>query len=107
MAQKVNIILVDDIDGSEAEETVPFALDGEKYAIDLNAKNAKKLRDAIAPYVAHARKETSVRGRRRSSRRSGGVSTADVRAWARDNGYRVSERGRISAEVQQAFEAAH
>jgi len=64
MAQKVNIVLVDDIDQSEAEETVSFALDGKEYAIDLNSKNAGKLRDALAPYVAHARPVSGRSGRR-------------------------------------------
>ncbi|MGN6251198.1 MAG: histone-like nucleoid-structuring protein Lsr2 [Marmoricola sp.] len=111
MAQKVNIVLVDDLDGSEAEETVVFALDGREYAIDLNAENAAKLRDAFAPYVAHARREGApARGSRRGRARSsaaGGATAAEIRAWARDNGHDVPERGRVSAEVREAYEAAH
>jgi hypothetical protein len=103
MAQKVNIVLVDDIDGSEAEETVSFALDGKEYEIDLSAKNAAKLRDAIAPYVGHARKAA---GRRRG-RTGAGPSPADIRAWARDNGFTVPDRGRVSSEVREAYLAAH
>lgn len=113
MAQKIQVILVDDIDGGTAEETVSFALDGVSYEIDLSSKNAKKLRDALAPYVAEARKSRSG-GRRRTSgaggasrRRGGGGGAAEIRAWARDNGYEVSERGRVSEEVRSAYEAAH
>ena len=115
MAQKVNIVLVDDIDGSEAAETVSFALDGTSYEIDLNEGNATSLREALSGFVGHARK-VSGGGSRRSgggSRRSGGSSTGSssntraVREWARSNGYDVSERGRISADVQQAYDAAH
>jgi hypothetical protein len=108
MAQKVNIILVDDIDGSEAAEAVSFALDGKEYAIDLNAKNAQKLRDALAPYVAHARRESgrSRRGRSTPAAR-GGSTAAEIRAWARDNGYKVPDRGRVAADVKAAYEKAH
>ena len=68
MAQRVNIVLVDDIDQSDAEETVTFGLDGKEYAIDLNAKNARKLRDALAPYVAHGRPVSSRGGRRSAAK---------------------------------------
>ena len=103
MAQQVNIVLVDDIDGSAADETVSFALDGKEYEIDLSAKNAGKLRDAIAPYVGHARKAAS----RRRGRGANGPSPADIRAWARDNGFDVPDRGRVSSEVRDAYMAAH
>ncbi|HET7683024.1 MAG TPA: Lsr2 family protein [Marmoricola sp.] len=110
MAQKVNIILVDDIDGGDADETVSFALDGKDYEIDLTAQNAQKLRDALAPYVAHARKAAG-RGRRGraagAATSSGGPSPADIRAWARENGMDVPDRGRVSEEVRQAYAAAH
>jgi hypothetical protein len=103
MAQKVNIVLVDDIDGSEAEETVSFALDGREYDIDLSAKNAAKLRDALAPYVGHARRG----GGRKRSRAGVGPSPADIRAWARENGFDVPDRGRVSSQVREAYLAAH
>ena len=106
MAQRVNIVLVDDIDDSDAEETVTFGLDGKEYAIDLNAKNARKLRDALAPYVAHGRSVSS-RGSRRSSAKSSGAAPSEIRAWARDNGMDVPERGRVSAAVREAYAAAH
>jgi hypothetical protein len=115
MAQRVNVVLVDDIDGSEAAETVTFGLDGAQYEIDLSADNADKLREALAPYVGHGRRAG---GRRRSSgggrssgsrtaAASGGPSAADIRAWARENGWDVPERGRVSSEVREAYAAAH
>ena len=109
MAQKVNIVLVDDLDGTEATETVSFALDGSSYEIDLNDANAAALREALGGYVGHARKVTgaSRRGRKASSASSSGSNTKDVREWAKAQGMEVSERGRISADVQQAYDAAH
>lgn len=114
MAQKVQIILEDDIDGGEATETVTFGLDGTSYEIDLNDDNAAALREVLAPYVGHARK---VSGARRGGRRSGGsngsasaaggASAKEIREWARENGHDVPERGRIPGEVRDAFEAAH
>jgi hypothetical protein len=110
MAQKVNIILVDDIDGSEATETISFGLDGTTYEIDLNDKNAAALRDAVAAYVGHARKvgSASRRGRKSAASSSaGGASAREIRDWARSNGHDVPDRGRVSAEVRQAYDAAH
>ncbi|HYN75025.1 MAG TPA: Lsr2 family protein [Candidatus Limnocylindria bacterium] len=108
MAQKVQVVLVDDIDGGSADETVAFALDGVTYEVDLSKKNASRLRDEFAPWVGAARKVTSTRGRG-SARRRGGRSgdTAAVRAWARENGIAVNERGRISADVLAQYQAAH
>jgi hypothetical protein len=108
MAQKVNIVLVDDLDQSDAEETVSFGLDGKEYAIDLNGKNARSLRDALAPFVAHARPVSSRGGRRSSSKAAAsGAAPSEIRAWARDNGFDVPERGRVAAEVREAYAAAH
>lgn len=117
MAQKVQVVLVDDLDGGEAAETVSFALDGVTYEIDLSTENAARLRDEMAPWVGHARRVggRSGGGRRSSRSRSGSssssgssdVDTAAVREWARQNGHKVSERGRISSEVLEAYRAAH
>lgn len=110
MAQKVHIVLVDDIDESEAEETVNFGLDGKEYAIDLNAGNASALRDALALYVAHARPVGGRTGRRSTSTRAaatGGPAASEIRAWGRENGFDVPERGRVAAEVREAYAAAH
>ncbi|MFB9313121.1 histone-like nucleoid-structuring protein Lsr2 [Nocardioides plantarum] len=108
MAQKVNIVLVDDIDGSEAEETVTFGLDGTTYEIDLNSKNAQALRDSLAGYVGYSRKITASRrsGASRKSAPAGGTSAAEIREWARSNGFEVPERGRIPGNVREAFDAA-
>ena len=109
MAQKVNIVLVDDIDGSEATETVSFGLDGTTYEIDLNDKNAAGLRDALATYVGHGRKVGAAprRGRRPSAAASNGPSAKEIRDWARANGHDVPDRGRVSAEVREAYDKAH
>jgi hypothetical protein len=113
MAQKVQVLLVDDIDGGAADETVTFALDGVSYEIDLTTEHATELRDALGTWVGHARKVggRSTSGRGGSS--SGGASrprrssdAGAVRTWAKENGYEVSERGRISAEIREAYEAA-
>jgi GNAT superfamily N-acetyltransferase len=110
MAKKTVVQLTDDLDGtriSGAGETVKFALDGIGYEIDLSEKNAGRLRDLLQPYVAAARRGHG--GGARSSRSSTPTSTRDaqaIRDWARHNGYEVSERGRISATVLGAYEAA-
>ena len=110
MAQKVNIVLVDDLDGSEATETVIFGLDGTTYEIDLNDDNAAALRDALAPYVGHGRKVSgggARRGRKPAAGSADGVSAKEIRDWARQNGFEVPERGRVSAEVRAAYDNAH
>lgn len=113
MAQRVNVVLVDDIDGSDAAETVSFALDGVDYEIDLSDEHAEELRSAVSLYVGHARRTG---GRRKNGKRAAaappasngaGPSAADIRAWARDNGFDVPERGRVSAEVREAYAAAN
>lgn len=110
MAQKVQVLLVDDIDGGTADETVTFALDGVSYEIDLTTAHAAELRDAFATWVGHARK---VGGRSAGSRGTGAArprrsnDAGAVRAWAKENGFEVSERGRISAEIREAYDAAH
>lgn len=110
MAQRVHIVLEDDIDGSEATETVSFGLDGTNYEMDLNAEHAAELREALAPYIGQARKASARRGRPRG--RSSAASARkhaprEVRDWARAHGYEVTDRGRIPAEIQEAFDAAH
>jgi len=109
MAQKVQIILEDDLDGGEATETVAFGLDGTSYEIDLSDANAAKLRDALAVYIGHGRKVSSRAGRpaRRSSSTTNGHSAREIRDWARSNGHDVPDRGRIPADVKAAFDAAH
>lgn len=111
MAQRVQVILVDDVNGGEATETIEFALDGVSYEIDLNDENAAKLREDLAPWIGQARRSG---GRRQTRRRSGGSASAarsedltKVREWGRENGYKVSSRGRVSQELQDAYAAAH
>jgi len=107
MAQKVHIVLEDDLDGSDATQTVSFGLDGTSYEIDLNDKNAAALRDALATYIGHGRKVSGARRGRRSSSSSGsGSSAKEIRDWARSNGHKVPDRGRIPAQVREAFESA-
>jgi Lsr2 len=112
MAQKVQVLLVDDIDGGTADETVTFALDGVSYEIDLTTDHARELRDGFGHWVGHARKVSGLSvgrpARGGTARRSGGSGDATaIREWARANGRSVSERGRISAEIKAAYGAAH
>lgn len=114
MAQKVHIVLEDDLDGGDATETVEFGLDGTTYEIDLSESNAAALRDAIEVYKSKARKVGSSRrgggGTTRSKQRGSsgnGPAASEIREWARSNGMQVPERGRVSAEVRKAYDAAH
>lgn len=112
VAQKVQILLVDDLDGGKADETVTFAVDGVSYEIDLSEANAGELRTALAAYVQVARKTggraAGRRGARGAAKSAGtGPDTSDVRKWAKENGYEVSERGRVPANIKEAYEKAH
>src|SRR5690349_7004445 len=109
VAQKIQTLFIDDLDGSEAEGTVRFGLDGSEYEIDLNAEHAQALRDALARYVQAARR--AGRGARRPAR-SGRKASADghgsteVREWAKAQGIEVKDRGRVPAELVVKFKAA-
>ena len=105
MAQKVYLRLVDDLDGSVAEGTVRFALDGAEYEIDLNAKHAETLRKALALYVEAARKASGSDERRRMRTGAARERTAQIREWAKVRGYEINERGRIPARIIQEYEA--
>jgi Lsr2 len=114
MAKHTQVILIDDLDGGEANETVTFAIDGTSYEIDLSDGNAKRLREALSPYVGGARRADSgqARGRRRAAGGTGQRAmtrekSAEIRAWAKAHGHPVSERGRIAASIVQAYEEAH
>ncbi len=106
MAQRVQVLLVDDLDGTEAVETVNFGLDGVSYEIDLSSENATTLRDALAAYVGSGRR---IGGRRkgRGNASGAGASPAEVREWAREHGWELSDRGRVPADVRDAYDAAH
>lgn len=118
MAQRVQVQLIDDIDGGTAEETVAFALDGTGYEIDLSSSNADALRDAMQVWVSGARRVAGAKGRRQNhgdqaAARPGRVLTgaaeqnAAVRAWARARGMPVRARGRIPASVTDAYHQAN
>lgn len=106
MAQRVQVTLVDDIDGSDADETLQFGIDGYQYEIDLNDIHAKELREALTRFVEAGRR---VGGRTKSRKKRQVESDTDpaaIRAWARENGHEVTERGRIPATVRDAYYAA-
>lgn len=111
MATVTTVKMVDDIDGSANAATVSFALDNTAYEIDLSAANAQQLRDALAPFIAHAQKSPARRAKRGQVGSSGSQMSRDqlvaVRAWARSNDFEVSDRGRLPAKVLEAFHAAH
>ncbi|MGI5218163.1 histone-like nucleoid-structuring protein Lsr2 [Nocardia sp. CA-290969] len=110
MARKVIVELVDDYDGtSPAEETVTLALDGVTYEIDLSARNAEKLRDIVGEWAAHARRVggRATKGKKPAQAATDSRQTQAIREWARKNGMDVSARGRISADVLEAYKKAH
>jgi hypothetical protein len=108
VAQRVQTLFIDDIDGSEAEGTVGFGLDGTEYEIDLNAKHAEALRKALSRYVVAARRSPSARRSRRSGRQASasGLNSTEVRDWAKTQGIEVKDRGRVPAELIVKFKAA-
>lgn len=117
MAQKVQVLLLDDLDGAEADQTVRFGLDGSSYEIDLSDSNAESLRDVLATYVAHGRKvgraslvgtprATAVKGTRVPARVDR-EQTQAIREWARKNGHPVSDRGRIPSVIIEAYNESH
>jgi hypothetical protein len=109
MVQRTEVHLIDDLDGKEIPagkgETVLFALDGTSYEIDLLAKNAAALRKTLAAYVAAARPVKPLRGARR--RRASEPAAGQIKGWARENGYRVADRGRVPGRIRDAYNAAH
>ena len=113
MAQQVIMTLVDDFDGSAADETVTFALDGRSYEIDLTAEHAKALRENLADYIDHGRRISQRAAKEPATAQRGGRTAVDreqtqaIREWARQNGHEVSDRGRVPKRVVDAFNAAH
>lgn len=104
MAQKVQTLLIDDLDGSEATGTVSFMLDGRNYEIDLNAKHGRALRRALRDYIEHARQTSGSKPARGSSRTK--VDPTRVREWAKAHGIEVKDRGRVPAELIAKYKAA-
>jgi hypothetical protein len=109
MAQRIQAYFIDDIDGSEAEGTVRFGLDGAEYEIDLSTAHAKELRNTLASYIQAARRSAGAGSRRARRERNAPAdrpNSIEVRSWARDQGIEVKDRGRIPAEVVAKFRAA-
>jgi Lsr2 len=117
MAQKIQVLLVDDMDGGTASETVTFGLDGASYEIDLSKENAARLRNTLAEYVGHARKSGRGVGRNggsparaasgRGPARADREQTQAIREWAKKNGFQVKPRGRVPANVIEAYNSAN
>jgi hypothetical protein len=105
MAQKVQVLLEDDLSGGPAEGTIRFGLDGTGYEIDLNAQNASKLRNIFQPYVEGARKTTGTRRRTRPA--TNRERSAEIRIWAKQAGIAVNDRGRIPTDVIAQYDAVH
>lgn len=109
MAQKIQTFFIDDLDGSEAEGTVLFGLDGTQYEIDLSTDHAKELRTALARYIDAGRRVTGSTGRALHNGRktpANGISNTEVRAWAKAHGLEVKDRGRVSADILARYQAA-
>ncbi|ACU85134.1 hypothetical protein Bfae_12910 [Brachybacterium faecium DSM 4810] len=107
MARKTYVELIDDLSGEKADETVSFALDGVAYEIDLSEANATKLRDELGTWVEKSRRVGGRRSRGTSTARRGPNDSARIREWARQAGYEVPDRGRISGTIRKAYEEAH
>ena len=118
MARQTTVTVTDDLDGSANAQEVTLSLDGTAWTIDLGAKNRAALQKALKPYIAKATQQPnrqtrgsragrSGKGARRAPSRSTRGDLGEIRTWANSNGYTVSDRGRISTEVQQAYDSAH
>jgi hypothetical protein len=107
MSKSVSVIVTDDLDGSGNAETVSFGFDGVTYEVDLAAKNRAKLEKALAPFMEAGRRAPRAVARRGGRQSGSSVDRGAVRAWARERGLKVSERGRVSADIMRQYEAAH
>src|SRR5512146_1674046 len=112
MAQKVQVLVTDDLDGGEANETIAFGFEGTEYEIDLSTKNATAMRKAVGKYVDAARKISRTPATGRGTRKRGAAAapkldTEAIRTWARENGLEVKDRGRVPGEIVAKYEAAH
>jgi Lsr2 len=106
MAQQIQVLFTDDIDGGEAAGTVRFALDGVEYEIDLSTEHTDELHTALGKYVDHARKVGGSRRTARGSRRSASaIDTHKVREWAREEGIEIKDRGRVPANIVEQYKA--
>jgi hypothetical protein len=110
MAQQIQTLLIDDLDGSSATETIVFGLDGKSYEIDLNDLHSSELREVLAPFLGAARRakgSTGPRAVRRIGAPAGKEDTAAIRAWAKGAGFDVNDRGRVPATIREAYEKAN
>jgi hypothetical protein len=106
MAQRIQTLLVDDLDGGEAAGTVRFGLDGAEYEIDLSAAHNDELRKALQKYLEHARRTGGTARSAARTRRGSAVDTAKVREWAKEQGIEVKDRGRVPANVVEQYQTA-
>jgi len=106
MAQRVTVALQDDLDGGPADETVRFGFGGADYEIDLSKRNAAAFRKQLAPFIEHARKAGRAQSPRPGRTAASRQRSSDIRAWAKDHGLAISERGRIPASVVAEYQAA-
>ena len=111
MAQQFQVRFIDDLDGTdlgETSNTISFAFEGKEYSIDLSDDNAQALREAVAPYIEAGHRVTGAKTKaaRKTTGKTSPADTKAIREWARENGYDVSDRGRIPANVMQAYAAA-
>lgn len=108
-----DVQLIDDIDGSPATATIEFTFDGKNYVIDLSEQHADEFNKALAPYIEHARRARRAPANKRKARSSSEAArikrqkTAEMRAWAIDNGHTIAKRGQLSQDIIDAYEAAH
>lgn len=107
MAQRIQALLIDDLDGGEAATTVRFGLDGTEYEIDLSTAHSSKLRQALGQYLAHARRTgVTARSAARGRRASATVDTAKVREWVKGQGIDVKDCGRVPAGIVEQYKTA-
>ncbi len=107
MATRTAIVLEDDLDGGPADQTLQFGLGGAEYEIDLSARNAARFGRQLAPFIEHARKAGRGQRRRPARPASARERSSAIRAWAKDRGIAVSDRGRIPAGIAEQYDAAH
>jgi len=106
MAQRIQTLFIDDLDGTQAAGTVRFGLDGTEYEIDLSPAHSEQLRNALEQYIRHARRTGTAKRASRSQRGNHTVDTAKVRDWAKEHGIEIKDRGRVPATVVEKYQAA-
>lgn len=113
MAQQFQVQYIDDLDGSNLggeANTISFAFDGKEYSIDLSDENAAQFAEVMAPYIESGHRVTGTKAksaRKAAAKPATGVDSKVIREWARENGYEVSDRGRIPVDIVDAYAAAN